>query len=227
MRLVFGLAIFVTILAPAATVAQFQVPIDPLAWNRQPSQYALTVFDDVKSSLADAGYDVHDVVIYANEFVPNAMALAVPRRNRWSQPIGGFTKFVLYNPFFMTQMEVTSGSRWAAVSIIAHEFGHHIAGHTVSQTPWQPMRHPWDRELEADYYAGLCLEQLGARPRDLQTAQRLAFSLWGSPTHPDSVRRIQSINRGWMAAGGESIEADLAAIWRNIEDDLTKWWPGR
>ena len=206
-------------------IAHAQIPsnFNLFASNRPPSEYALEIFDEVKSAL-----ETQDVELHANLYVPNAMATTMRGEylgtNRWGNPIWNIRKVVLYNPNFMTHLELSSGSEWAAISIIAHEIGHHLAGHTMPQYPWESMQHPWARELEADYYSGKCLAELGAEPEDLQRAQRLMFSRWGNASHPDSIRRIQAINRGWMATGRGSIEADLKDIWAEIQDDLTRWW---
>ena len=134
-----------------------------------------------------------------------------------------YRKIILYNPDFMTHIEITTGSKWAAISIIAHEAGHHISNHVTPQSQFEAMRHPWDRELEADYYSGKALALLNADASDLQAAQRQIFSLWGSPTHPDTIRRIQSINRGWQDGGGGNIETDLIQIWEDVRQQLTRW----
>lgn len=215
-----------TLFGYQANLAWSQMPpaFDIHAFRAPPSQYALQVLREVQSTVSP---DADDVRIYANKFIPNAMAIAIPQMgfDRWGyQTIIGSTRVIYYNPEFMTHLELSSGSKWTAISIIAHEIGHHIAGHTSPRDPWlAALEHPWDRELEADYYSGLSLAMLGAIPEDLQRAQRLMFSLWGNPSHPDSIRRIQAINSGWMQSGMESIESDLQQIWATIQEDLTKW----
>ena len=183
---------------------------------------AKSVFQDVQSAL-----NAENIEVIANPYVPNALATIWPvviGFDLYNRPVYQYRNVVLYNPGFLTHLELSSGSKWAAISVIAHEIGHHLAGHTLPRNPLEGLKHPWKRELEADFYSGICLARLGATPEDLQRAQRLLFSLWGSESHPDSPRRIREINRGWMEGGGDSITADLEEIWAEIQDDLTKWW---
>ena len=65
--------------------------------------------------------------------VPNAAAVImqgpdqVPRR------------VIAYNPAFMGQViEATKSNNWAPVSIMAHEIGHHLSGHTIVPGGSQP-----------------------------------------------------------------------------------------
>ena len=139
-------------------------------------------------------------------------------------PIVVQSKFVLYNSTFMTQMEVATGSEWAAISIIAHEVGHHVANHVTPRNLWEANKHPWQKELEADRYSGMALARMGASPADLHKAQRLMFTLWGNATHPNTVERIRSINHGWREGGGTgNVEIDLLKVWQSINQDLTEW----
>lgn len=108
------------------------------------------------------------------------------------------------------------------LSIFAHELGHHFYGHTDNLNPI--IKHPWDKEVEADYYSGYVLAKLGAKASDLEQSQRLMFSMWPSATHPDSYRRISSIVKGWKDGGGIGIaEDDLASIYNKINNEFNRW----
>jgi Zn-dependent protease with chaperone function len=62
----------------------------------------------------------------------------------------GGKRYVLYNPAFINQLIKTTGTEWAAISVLAHEIGHHLNGHTVSARGSQPAL-----ELEADEFQDL------------------------------------------------------------------------
>jgi predicted Zn-dependent protease len=64
---------------------------------------------------------------------------------------------ILFDPHFMAQVADRICPDWGATSILAHEVGHHLAGHTLRQS-----NEPWRDELEADDFSGFVLARLGA-----------------------------------------------------------------
>ena len=116
--------------------------------------------------------------------VPNAAAV-----------IKGETRYILYDQYFMQDMKKRTGSSWAAKSIMAHEVGHHLNGHTLSDVGSRPKR-----ELEADYYSGFILQRLGANLDDARVAMLKLGSDSGSRTHPARHDRLAAIGNGWMKA---------------------------
>jgi hypothetical protein len=40
-------------------------------------------------------------------------------------------RYVLYNPEFVSRIDKSAGSNWRSISILAHEKGHHLNGHTL------------------------------------------------------------------------------------------------
>lgn len=85
--------------------------------------------------------------------------------------------------------------------MLAHEVGHHANGDTT----WRGgMRHPWMRELGADFVSGLALARIGASPEEATRAPRALFS-YGTPSHPDTPRRVAAMLDGWRR--GERSEA--------------------
>jgi hypothetical protein len=195
------------------------------SFNQSASPYAEEIFSKIKEVL---GVKKGDIEIYANQYIANSVSTAMPvikGTDGHGNTIMDYQNVVLYNPAFMTQIEITTGSRWAGISIIAHEIGHHISGHIMSQYPFEEGESRWERELEADYYSGKALALMGAQPEDLQKAQRQMFTQWGKPTHPNTVQRIRSINKGWLDGGGKgNVETDLLKIWDEINKELTKWY---
>src|SRR5262245_14555053 len=66
-------------------------------------------------------------IVFAAGDVPNAQATIMPDRN--GQPVA----VVIYNRAFMNQLAAVDP--WAPISVLAHEVGHLIGGHPVSQGP--------------------------------------------------------------------------------------------
>lgn len=120
--------------------------------------------------------------------IPNAAAV-----------IYGGKRFILYNPNFINSITATTGSKWAAISILAHEIGHHLDGHTLSQIGSQPQS-----ELEADEFSGFVLRKMGASLADAQVAMKTAASQRGDYTHPGQYDRLTAIADGWNKADAQA-----------------------
>lgn len=116
--------------------------------------------------------------------VPNAVAMNL-----------GSTRYILYNPRFIQDVSNATGSRWAAIGILAHEVGHHLNGHTLISGGSRPPL-----ELQADYFSGFILEKLGATLEDATAAIEKFAPQASGPTHPARLDRVASIKSGWMSA---------------------------
>jgi len=115
-------------------------------------------------------------------------------------------RYILYNSQFMSNIIASTGNRWAAVSIMAHEIGHHLSGHTLDAESSKPAT-----ELEADEFSGFVLQKMGASLADAQAAMAAIASLKGSHTHPPKSQRLSAIAAGWSKAGGKFSETAIAA----------------
>ncbi len=107
-------------------------------------------------------------------------------------------RYILYNPNFFAELTKTTGNKWAAVSVLAHEIGHHLDGHTASQATNQQQA-----ELEADAFSGFVLRKMGASIDDAQVAMKTASSARGSATHPGKDDRLLAIADGWNKADAQ------------------------
>ncbi|MES2487150.1 MAG: hypothetical protein V4581_14535 [Bacteroidota bacterium] len=116
--------------------------------------------------------------------VPNAAAVLIKGK-----------RYILYNPKFMEQINATTGTNWAAISILAHEIGHHLNGHTLDNVGSRPKT-----ELEADEFSGFVLRKMGATLGDAQAVMSVIASLKGSHTHPAKKDRLSYIATGWNNA---------------------------
>jgi hypothetical protein len=119
--------------------------------------------------------------------VPNAAAVILKNK-----------RYILYNPKFISKINDASGNSWAGISIIAHEIGHHLNGHTLQQGGSRP-----DLELEADEFSGFVLNKLGADKDDAQSAMNVAASQKSSHTHPARKDRLVAIADGWNNASAQ------------------------
>lgn len=119
---------------------------------------------------------------------------------------------VVYNPGFLDAVNDRARTPWAAVSVIAHELGHHYYGHSHVPVDSLTSDELHEHELEADYYSGFVLARMGATIADAEAAQKAFFAPDETPTHPDSFRRIAAIAEGWRdGSNDDRPAADPAA----------------
>lgn len=109
--------------------------------------------------------------------------------------IKGKERWIEYNPVFMAHILDSTVTRWSAVSILAHEIGHHLMGHTLD-----PASLSLGNELECDRYSGFILQKMGAGLEDALAAIAIGASEGGSATHPPRHARVEAITRGWRDA---------------------------
>ncbi len=115
-------------------------------------------------------------------------------------------RYIMYNPDFMNKINAATGSDWAAISILAHEIGHHLNGHTLDNIGSVPAT-----ELDADEFSGFVLQRMGASLRDAQAVMALIASQKGSHTHPPKDKRLTYIAAGWNKAAGANVPRTAVA----------------
>jgi hypothetical protein len=113
--------------------------------------------------------------------------------------ISGGTRLIVYNQDFMERVERTTNTDWSSVSILAHEIGHHLAGHTLTKDGSRPRT-----ELEADRFSGHVLFKMGAQLEDAKAAMQAVAGDTGSDTHPPKSARLVAIESGWFDARDQS-----------------------
>lgn len=121
-------------------------------------------------------------------------AANVPNAAAW---INNAQRYILYNPAFIQSVRASTHTDWSAISILAHEIGHHLQGHTLTRSGSRPAT-----ELEADEFSGFVLRKMGANLDESQAAMRLLASPEGSATHPPRADRLRAIEQGWLRADG-------------------------
>ena len=102
-------------------------------------------------------------------------------------------RIILYNPEFVKWLYKATHDKWAAVTLLAHEVGHHLNGHTIRHGGSRPRV-----ELEADEFAGFILYKLGASLPQAQEVMKYIATKEGSSTHPSRRERMDAIERGWQ-----------------------------
>ncbi len=122
--------------------------------------------------------------------VPNAAAVILVGDDKLPHRV------IAYNERFMADVQkATANNNWAPVSIMAHEVGHHLSGHTIQPGGSQPPT-----ELEADKFSGYVLYKMGALLADAQKAMNTLVPEADGPTHPGRGKRVNAIAEGWEQA---------------------------
>jgi hypothetical protein len=143
---------------------------------------------------ASQGKQIAQQIIDAIGLKPSFDVQAANIDNAAAVVYGG-KRYVLYNPTFINNLVKTTGTEWAAISVLAHEIGHHLNGHTVTARGSQPAL-----ELEADEFSGFVLRKMGATLAQAQSAMKTLASAKASRTHPGQYDRLASIEKGWNHA---------------------------
>lgn len=104
-------------------------------------------------------------------------------------------RYILYSQRFMEEVEHKTGSKFGALSILSHEIGHHLSGHTLLEADARP-----NLELEADRFSGFILAKMGASMEEACVAMDAYGSNTASDTHPAKRTRIAAIVNGWKEA---------------------------
>lgn len=115
--------------------------------------------------------------------------------NNAEASIKGNTRYIVYNQEFMLRVKKVTNTDWSAISIMAHEIGHHLQGHTLLSGGSRP-----NIELEADKYSGFILQKMGATLEQAKVAMASIASEQGSDTHPGKQARFAAITNGWIEA---------------------------
>ena len=105
-------------------------------------------------------------------------------------------RYIVYDNAFMQRVSRSSNTDWASLSILAHELGHHLQGHTLRRVSLQQRRM---NELEADEFSGFVMFKLGASLAQAQAATNTLRDVGDeeSSTHPKKWRRLEAIKAGY------------------------------
>lgn len=138
--------------------------------------------EDVVQRITDSvGLAPNFKVLQAN--VPNAAAV-----------IRNTDRYILFSQVFIENIIRSSASQWASWTIMAHEVGHHLNGHTLLPGGSRPKI-----ELEADRFAGHAVKRMGGSLEEALACYR-QFGNAGTDTHPPRSARLEAVTRGWREA---------------------------
>lgn len=110
--------------------------------------------------------------------------------------------YILYNPDFLQEVKRLNFSsaeispttqNWKALSILAHELGHHVNNHLLNPHPDASAR---DMELEADQFAGSMIFLMGGTREQALAAYRELPEM-GTYSHPGRRQRMEAVTIGW------------------------------
>lgn len=106
-------------------------------------------------------------------------------------------RYIIYDNDFLENLDAYAHTKWASISVLAHEMGHHYRNHIIDARGSTPPK-----ELEADYFSGYVMARLGASLDEARAAMEQIASPRASATHPAKADRLTAIGQGWNYAKG-------------------------
>ena len=104
-------------------------------------------------------------------------------------------RWIIYDNNFLEDIDSYTSTKWASVSVLAHEMGHHYYNHVVTSSGSTPPK-----EIEADAFSGFVMQKLGATLNESIAAMSAIATTNASSTHPAKKDRLVAITRGWNVA---------------------------
>ena len=178
----FCLAITVAY-AQKVTGCGFKVPPRSLIKTKFQSVYEARA---ILSSMLDTIQWKENFSVREQNGIRNAYATII-NRVRW----------IIYDNDFLEDIDAYASTKWASISILAHEMGHHYYNHVVSSGGSTPPK-----EIEADAFSGYVMAKLGATLDQSLAAMQAIASDRASASHPAKRDRLTAITRGWNSAPG-------------------------
>lgn len=141
---------------------------------------------------------MHDVFIMEDIYsstpgLPKAFNLRMGRSagiNNAFAAIYNGSRYIVIDPAWLQD-------HWARIFVIGHELGHHVCGHTAGIMAAQP----WEKELEADRFAGMlvgAMENAGHVTFDAAINNAMAYlAEEGSSSHPPRSLRLKAALEGY------------------------------
>ncbi|RYZ62391.1 MAG: hypothetical protein EOO14_02415 [Chitinophagaceae bacterium] len=108
-------------------------------------------------------------------------------------------RYIVYDNDFLENLDAYAGTKWASISVLAHEMGHHYRNHVVDRQGSTPPK-----ELEADYFSGFVMAKMGASLAEARAAMEKIAATRGSASHPARADRLAAIAQGWNGATGST-----------------------
>lgn len=141
--------------------------------------------NEIQNILSYSGIPMNFEVYSAD--IQNAVATIINNR-----------RYIIYDPKLLGYADRNSNSYWNSMSILAHEIGHHLSGHTMKNSIDNHKR-----ELEADKFSGFILFKMGATVEEATHTILVLGSEEDSDSHPSKYKRIDAITNGWNEASSQ------------------------
>lgn len=104
-------------------------------------------------------------------------------------------RVIIFDENLLKNVEQGSTEYWSSMSILAHEIGHHLAGHTLTA---EGSNH--QTEQEADRFSGFVLFKMGASLEEAKYALDQIGNEADTRSHPSKEKRKNYIEEGWREA---------------------------
>jgi hypothetical protein len=183
--LVFSAIIITTSFAQKVTPCGYKIP--PRSMMRSNFQSIYEAKEVVNSMIGKIDYKVNFQLKEQNG-IQNAYA-TIYNNQRW----------IVYDNHFLEDIDSYAKTKWASISIMAHEVGHHYFNHVVSgKGSTVPT------EIEADAFSGYVMQKEGATLEQALAAMTAIGTDRETATHPKKSDRLAAITRGWNAAKADT-----------------------
>lgn len=163
----------------------FKVPPRSLLKSKFSSVYEAR---DILKSMLDSIDWQENFSIREQNGIRNAYA-TILNQKRW----------IIYDNDFLEDLDAYTSTKWASVSVLAHEMGHHYYNHVINSGGSTPPK-----EIEADAFSGFVLAKLGASLEQSVAAMQAVASDRASASHPAKKDRVAAISRGWNTVMGNT-----------------------
>ncbi|MGZ8509419.1 MAG: hypothetical protein ACXWWA_03545 [Chitinophagaceae bacterium] len=108
-------------------------------------------------------------------------------------------RWIIYDNDFLEDIDAYASTKWASISVLAHEMGHHYYNHVVNSGGSTPPK-----EIEADAFSGYVMARLGASLDQSLAAMQAIASDRASASHPAKRDRLNAITQGWNLAAANA-----------------------
>jgi hypothetical protein len=142
----------------------------------------------------------------------NFYVMECPNTNNCFAATRNGERLIVYDPSFINKLNNVTKTDWGALSILAHEIGHHLQGHTIKKGGSEH-----EKETEADEFSGFVMYQMGAKLKEAQMAILSLTTEYTTSTHPPRSKRLKAIEKGYNNA--KELYPDLEPI--NVQNSAT------
>lgn len=139
--------------------------------------------------------EVVDKILRQVGLMRNFVVVECPNTENCFATVVDGQRYIVYDGAFMKRVENMTHTDWGAISIVAHEIGHHLQGHTIDGRGSRPQK-----ELEADRFSGFVMQRLGATLDEAVVAIKTFGDEKPTYSHPAKTVRVEAIRQGWLDA---------------------------